>query len=101
MAHYLQLIVLTEQGRLKLEENPDWFQEVNKDMELMGAKVVCQYSLLGQWDMVSIMEAPSDEVAAKISIKLSAAGFVQPMTLAAIPLENLIATLKKDRKNPW
>ena len=101
MAHYLQLVVFTDQGRLKFEESPEWVKEVNKDLELMGAKIVCQYALLGQWDMVNIVEAPSDEIAAKIAIKLSAAGFVQPMTLAAIPLDNLIETLKKDHKSPW
>jgi uncharacterized protein with GYD domain len=101
MAHYVQLVVLTDQGRLKFEENPDWIKELNKDIELMGGKVVCQYSLLGQWDLINIIEAPGDEVAAKMSIKLSAAGFVQPMTLAAIPIESLIESLKKERKQPW
>jgi uncharacterized protein with GYD domain len=101
MAYYLQLVVLTDQGRLKFEENPEWVKDVNKDIELMGAKIVCQYALLGQYDLVNIVEAPSDEVAAKIAIKLSAAGTFQPMTLAAIPIDTLIQTLKKDRKSPW
>lgn len=101
MAYYLQLVVLTDQGRLKFEEDPDWVKEVNKDIELMGAKVVCQYALLGQYDLVNIIEAPSDEVAAKIAIKLSATGTFQPMTLAAIPIENLASALKKDRKTAW
>ena len=101
MAHYLQLVNLTDQGRRSFEENPEWIREVNKDIELMGAKIVCQYALLGQYDMVNIIEAPSDEVAAKIAIKLSAAGSIQPMTLAAIPVENMIETLKKERKAPW
>lgn len=101
MAYYLQLVVLTDQGRLRFEENPDWVKEVNKDIELLGAKVVTQYALLGQYDLVNIIEAPSDEVAAKLAIKLSANGTFQPMTLAAIPIDNLIESLKKDRKSPW
>ncbi len=101
MAYYLQLVVLTDQGRLKFEENPDWVKEVNKDIEMLGAKVVTQYALLGQYDLVNIIEAPSDEVAAKLAIKLSAGGTFQPMTLAAIPIDNLIQSLKKERKSPW
>ncbi len=101
MAYYLQLVVLTDQGRLKFEENPDWVKEVNKDIELLGAKVVTQYALLGQYDLVNIIEAPSDEVAAKLAIKLSANGTFQPMTLAAIPIDKLIESLKKERKSPW
>ncbi|MBI4285334.1 MAG: GYD domain-containing protein [Chloroflexi bacterium] len=101
MAHYLQLWVLTEEGRLNFEENPEWVKELNKDMEILGVKIVTQYALLGQYDFVNIIEAPSDEVAAKVAIKLSATKTVHPMTLAAIPLDNLVATLKKGTQGPW
>ncbi len=101
MAYYLQLVVLTDQGRRSFEQNPEWIKEVDKDIELMGAKILTQYALLGQYDFVNIIEAPSDEVAAKISIKLSAKGTFQPMTLAAIPLNSLIDSLKKESHAPW
>lgn len=61
----------------------------------MGAKVLTRYALLGQYDLVNIVEAPSDEVAAKVATKLSTNGAFQPMTLAAIPVDKLIETLKK------
>lgn len=101
MAYYLQLVVLTDEGRKNFQEDPEWVKELNKDIELMGAKILTQYALLGQYDFINIIEAPSDEVAAKLSIQLSATGTVQPMTLAAIPLENLINTLKKEPHTPW
>ena len=101
MAYYLQLVNLTDEGRRRFEENPEWIKELNKDIELMGAKILTQYALLGQYDFVNIIEAPSDEVVAKLSIKLSATKAVQPMTLAAIPLDSLIDALKKDPHTPW
>ena len=101
MAYFLQLIVLTDKGRRNFEENPEWIKEVNKNIELMGAKILTQYALLGQYDFVNIIEAPSDEVAAKVAIKLSATGTVQPMTLAAIPMNKLIDSLKKGEAAPW
>jgi len=101
MAYFLQLVVLTDKGRRNFEEDPEWIREVNKNIELMGAKILTQYGLLGQYDFVNIIEAPSDEVAAKVAIKLSATGTLQPMTLAAIPLDNLIDSLKKGGKAPW
>jgi len=101
MAYYLQLVVLTDKGRRNFEENPEWIKELNKDMELMGVKILTQYALLGQFDFVNIIEAPSDETVAKVAIRLSATGTVQPMTLAAIPLDNLIEALKKDPHTPW
>lgn len=102
MPYYLQLMNLTDQGRKNFEENPEWIKQVvNKHIELMGAKILTQYALLGQYDFVNIIEAPSDEAAAKVAIKLSTTGTVQPMTLAAIPLDNLIAALKRESHIPW
>lgn len=102
MAHYLQLVVLTDKGRKSFDENPDWIkEELDKEIELLGGKIVTQYALLGQYDFINIIEAPSDEVAAKIAIKLSATGSVNPTTLAAIPLESLVETLKKGRQADW
>jgi uncharacterized protein with GYD domain len=50
--------------------------------------------LLGQYDFVHIIEAPNNETAAELAIHLSAGG-LQSLTLAAIPLDKLIETLKK------
>ena len=101
MAYYLQLVVLTDKGRRNFEDDPEWIKEVNEHIELMGAKILTQYALLGQFDFVNIIEAPSDEVAAKLAIKLSATGNFQPLTMAALPLDSLIESLKKDQHTPW
>ena len=61
MAYYLQLLNLTDAGRRKFEENPEWIKEVNKDIELMGAKILTQYALLGQFDFVNMIEALKKE----------------------------------------
>ena len=95
MAVYLMLTTLTGEGRRKIEEYPEWLKELNKEVEYMGVKILAQYGLLGPYDFVQIVEAPSDETAAKLAIHLSARGGLQTLTLTAIPLDNLIATLKK------
>jgi len=95
MAVYLMLTTLTGEGRRKIEEYPEWLKELNKEVEYMGVKILAQYGLLGPYDFVQIVEAPSDETAAKLAIHLSGRGGLQTLTLTAIPLDNLIATLKK------
>ena len=47
MAYYLQLVVLTDQGRKRFQEDPEWIKEVDEEIELMGAKILTQYALLG------------------------------------------------------
>ena len=48
----------------------------------------------------ALQEAPSNEVMAKLAIRLSAKGTTQTLTLAAITLDDLIAALK-EKTTPW
>jgi len=100
MAVYLMLTTLTDQGRNATQEDPERLREINKEVEYMGAKILTQYALLGQYDFVNILEAPSNEAMAKLAIRLSAMGTTQTLTLAAITLENLIDALK-EKGTPW
>jgi len=95
MPIYLMLSTITDEGRKTIRDDPERIREVNKEVEYMGVKIISQYALLGQYDFVNIIEAPSDEIAAKLAIHLSARGTVQPMTLPAMSVEKLIETLKK------
>lgn len=94
MAIYLVLSTLTGEGRKAIEEYPERLKELNKEVEYMGVKIIAQYALLGQYDFVTMIEAPSNEKAAELAIHLSAGG-LQSLTLAAISLDNLIDQLKK------
>jgi len=96
------LTTITDEGRKTIKDNPDRIKEVNKEVELMGVKILAQYALLGPYDFVNIIEAPRDEIAAKLAINLSARGTVQAMTLPAMSVDELIATLKKKPDStPW
>ncbi|MCX7912049.1 MAG: GYD domain-containing protein [Dehalococcoidales bacterium] len=101
MSVYLMLTTLTDAGRKALQEDPEILKEINREVEFMGVKILSQYALLGQYDFVNILEAPSNEAVAKLAIRLSARGTTQTLTLAAIPIEDLIATLKEKKETPW
>ena len=100
MSVYLMLTTLTDQGRKAVQEDPEVLKEINKEVEYMGVKIIDQYALLGQYDFVNILEAPSNEAVAKLAIRLSAKGTTQTLTLAAITLDDLIDALKK-KETPW
>jgi uncharacterized protein with GYD domain len=100
MSVYLMLTTLTDAGRKALQDNPEILKEINKEVEYMGVKILTQYALLGPYDFVNIVEAPNNETVAKLAIRLSAKGTTQTLTLAAISLDDLIATLK-EREEPW
>ncbi len=100
MAVYLMLTTLTDAGRKAIQEDPEKLTEINKEVEFMGVKILDQYALLGQYDFVNILEAPSNEAMAKLAIRLSARGTTQTLTLAAITLDSLIDALKS-KESPW
>jgi uncharacterized protein with GYD domain len=95
LATYILLSTLTDEGRKTLKDKPSRIQEVNKEIESMGAKVVGQWAVLGPYDFVNVVEAPDNETVARISLELGARGTIQIMTLPAIPVEELQARLRK------
>lgn len=95
MATYIMLSSVTDDGSKTLKEKPDRIKEVNKEIEKLGARVVTQYATIGPYDFVNIVEAPSNEVIAKVSVELGARGTLKLLTLPAIPIDTFIANLKK------
>lgn len=100
MPIYLMLTTLTDEGRKVIQDDPESLKDINKEVEHLGVKIIDQYALLGQYDFVSILEAPSNEAVAKLAIRLSSKGTMQTLTLAAITLDALIKTLRK-KETPW
>jgi uncharacterized protein with GYD domain len=93
MPLYIMLTKLTSEGRKTLMANPRRLFEVNKEVEQMGAKVLAQYSVLGEYDFVNVMEAPSNEVIARVSSALGARGTLEPITLAAMSIQDFVREL--------
>jgi uncharacterized protein with GYD domain len=94
MSTYILLTRLTDEGCATLTKNPDRIKEVNKDVEAMGAKLIAQYVVLGQYDFVNIVEAPNNETMGKISVLLASRGTVRIMTLPTIDVDTFIENLK-------
>ncbi len=93
MATYIMLSSITPQGAKTIKSRPERIKEVNKEVEGMGGKVVAQYATLGPYDFVTVLEAPDNETAAKISLEIGARGSVSILTLTAIPVDLFITKI--------
>lgn len=93
MPTYLMLTNLTAEGVRTLKNNPSRVAEVNKEVEQIGARVIAQYATLGQYDFVTVIEAPDAETMAKVSVELGSRGTMTSQTLTAIPAESLADSL--------
>ncbi len=89
MAIFVMLTNLTDEGRKTLKQNPQRIREVNKEVEARGVKILSQYSLLGPYDFVNILDAPDIKAIAKVAIELGSRGTLQTMTMAAMSIDEL------------
>ncbi len=93
MAIYVMLSTIGPDGFATLREHPQRLKDVNADVEAMGVTILHQYALLGQWDFVTILEAPDEVVMAKVATTLAARGTLKTRTMQAIDVDAFIAGL--------
>ena len=93
MATYIMLTRLTSDGVKTLKDNPSRVHEVNKEVEHLGVKVLSQWATLGEYDFVTVVEAPDELTMAKLSIEMGSRGTVMNETLTAIDAEDFTKSL--------
>lgn len=93
MPIYVLLSRLSQQGIATLKSNPDRLKEVNRDVEELGARVLHQWATLGDFDFVSVVEAPDTATIARVSVALGARGSTKIQTLPALTIDEFIGSL--------
>ena len=93
MPTFILLSNLTQQGVQTLKSNPERLRQVNADVEELGAKVLHQWATLGEFDFVTVVEAPDVETVAKISVALGARGSTRIRTLPALEVDAFLRSL--------
>jgi uncharacterized protein with GYD domain len=84
---------LTDSGAKTVSRKPKRIQEVNSELEKAGVKVIAQYATLGPYDFVNVVEAEDNTTIAQASVKLASRGSIKILTLAAVDIEDFIASL--------
>ncbi len=92
MPTYIMLSNLTDSGAKTISRKPKRITEVNLELEKQGVKVIAQYATLGPYDFVNVVEAPDNTTVARASAELASRGTIKIMTLAAVPIEDFIAS---------
>ena len=93
MPTYIMLTTLTPDGVQTIKNNPGRIREVNREIEQLGATVKAQWSTLGHFDFVNIVEAPDEAAIARISVALAARGSTKIRTLPALAIDDFLAAL--------
>ena len=83
MPTYILLVRWTTQGLQKIKDSPSRLDAGRKAFEAAGIKLSAFYMVMGQYDQVSIAEAPDDATMAKALLRLASQGNLQTETLLA------------------
>ena len=93
MAVYILLSNVTDEGAQTLKVKPGRIKEVNQELERMGIQILAQYATLGPYDFVNIVECPDNGTMARVSVEMGSRGSVKILTMAAIPINDFIASI--------
>ena len=83
MGTYILLANYTDQGIRNIKDSPKRAEAARKAIQDMGGDMTALYLTMGGYDLVVILEAPSDEVIARFVMTLAAQGNVRTTTLKA------------------
>lgn len=87
MPIYIGLLQFTDQGQRAIKESPARAREIVHWLEDHGFTVHGLYYTLGEYDLVSIVEAPSDEAQIHAVLALNQQGFVRTSTMKAYTVD--------------
>jgi len=95
MPHYISLMRWTSQGLAGLPGWRERVEEGQRTIEEAGGTLVGVYVTLGRYDVVEIFEAPDDEVAVEILMKLQRYGAEHTETLRAFTRQEAEEIVKR------
>ena len=87
MLTYITLIRFSDEGAKTIKERPARLDRARVAVEAAGGKIKAFYLTLGQYDAVTINEAPSEEAYAATLLAIASAGAIRTETLRAFTEE--------------
>ena len=86
METYILLMTLTPEGRKQMLDSPESLRRAEESIEIPGVSCFAIYGVLGEYDFVTILEAPGNDEAAEFSLELGVRAGAHVTTLPAVPM---------------
>jgi uncharacterized protein with GYD domain len=86
METYILLLTLTPEGRKLMLEDAESLQRAEDSVDIDGVTCFAIYGVLGEYDFVTILEAPGNDEAAEFSLELGVRAGAHVTTLPAVPM---------------
>lgn len=95
MKRFITLLSFTEHGRRDIADSPARAQAFTEMAAAAGAKINALYWTVGGYDGIISFDAPDEETATALMLKLTSAGNVTTHTLRAFARDEMERVLSK------
>ena len=95
MSTYVTLWKYTRDGLMDMKNTPDRYEVVKKIINDAGGKLLSIYGLIGEYDVITLMEMPDEKVAASIILKICSKGRITAQTMTALSIDDFIKIVKE------
>ena len=83
MPGYISLMKFTPKALADLKGSPSRLTEAKTVAQKMGIKAVGVWRTMGEYDMVTVIDAPNDEAASLLNLASASTGYVTTETMRA------------------
>ena len=87
MPTYITLSQLTQQGAQHVKELGSRVEKNREAFKKLGVELKSWHVTMGQYDIVTVFEAPNDDAVATVALTLGLQGNVRTQTMRAFSLE--------------
>ena len=87
MAQYVVLSKFTEKGRDDIKNTSARLERLTPVADKLGVKVIANVITMGEYDVITVFEAPNDEAIAQVIGTVLARGFVTTQTMRGFSAE--------------
>lgn len=95
MQTYVTLWTYTKDGLMDIKKTPRRFEFVKKVIHNAGGKLLSIYGLIGEYDVLSVMEMPDAKAAAATILKICSTGRIKAQTMTALSVDEFLKIAKE------
>ena len=95
MPTYVVLGKYTEQGGRNINDAVNRANAIEQRLQQVSGRLVSWHMTLGEYDLVTIIEVPSDEVGLQLALEVAKVGNVRTTTLKAFTRDEVAAVISK------
>ena len=94
MPTYVTLWKYTKDGLVDMKNTPERYETVKKIVNDAGGELISTYGLIGEYDVITIMNMPDEKVFSSTILKICSKGRISCQTMTALSIDDFLKIAK-------